>query len=135
MMAIKRLVYDTRLSGGLLLLVFIILWEVLPRYGILYARYFPPFSTVIGALFEGILSTEILRIVTISPSLHLAALGPFSSTPMKEQRASIPSGSIQRGSMELHVSTSSGKWLFQQPFPILSVAFGSVWGLPSSLLQ
>ena len=68
MIAIKRLVYDTRLSGGLLLLAFIILWEVLPRYGIVYARYFPPFSTVMGSLFQGIYSTEILRHAAISIS-------------------------------------------------------------------
>jgi ABC-type nitrate/sulfonate/bicarbonate transport system permease component len=64
----KRLVYDTPLSGGLLLLVFIILWEVLPRYGIVYARYFPPFTTVMGSLFQGIYSTEILRHAAISIS-------------------------------------------------------------------
>lgn len=64
----KKLFYDTRLSGGLLLLVLIILWELLPRYGILYARYFPPFSTVMGALFEGIRSVEIPKHVVISIS-------------------------------------------------------------------
>jgi ABC-type nitrate/sulfonate/bicarbonate transport system permease component len=65
---IKKLFYDTRLSGGLLLLVLIVLWELLPRYGILYARYFPPFSTIMKALFDGIWSTEILRHVVISIS-------------------------------------------------------------------
>jgi ABC-type nitrate/sulfonate/bicarbonate transport system permease component len=65
---IKKLVYDTRLSGGLLLLALIILWEILPRYGILYARYFPPFSTVMGAFIEGIRSAEILRHTAISIS-------------------------------------------------------------------
>jgi ABC-type nitrate/sulfonate/bicarbonate transport system permease component len=68
MTAIKRLAYDTRLSGGFLLLGFIILWEVLPRYGIVYARYFPPFSTVMGSLFQGIYSTEILKHAAISIS-------------------------------------------------------------------
>jgi NitT/TauT family transport system permease protein/sulfonate transport system permease protein len=62
---IKKLFY-TRFSGGLLLLVLIVLWEVLPRYGILYARYFPPFSTIMKALFEGIWSMEILRHAMIS---------------------------------------------------------------------
>jgi len=65
---IKRFVYDTRLLGGLLLFVLILLWEIFPRYGILYARYFPPFSTVMGSLFEGILSTEILKHAAISIS-------------------------------------------------------------------
>ena len=65
---IKKLFYGTRFSGSLLLLVLIILWEILPRYGILYARYFPPFSTIMKALFEGICSTEILRHVAISIS-------------------------------------------------------------------
>jgi NitT/TauT family transport system permease protein len=65
---IKKLFYDTRLSGGLLLLVLIVLWELLPRYGILYARYFPPFSTIMKALFDGIWSTEILRHAAISIS-------------------------------------------------------------------
>jgi ABC-type nitrate/sulfonate/bicarbonate transport system permease component len=64
--SIKRVVYQTRLSGALLLLFLIILWEVLPRSGIIYARYFPPFSTVIGALLEGIRSGEILRQTAIS---------------------------------------------------------------------
>jgi len=68
MTAIKRLAYDTRLSGGFLLLGFIILWEVLPRYGIVYARYFPPFSTVMGSLLQGIYSTEILKHAAISIS-------------------------------------------------------------------
>jgi len=65
---VKKIFYDTRLSGGLLLLVLIILWELLPRYGILYARYFPPFSTIMKALFDGIWSTEILRHTVISIS-------------------------------------------------------------------
>jgi ABC-type nitrate/sulfonate/bicarbonate transport system permease component len=65
---IKQLPYDTRFSGGLLLLVLIILWELLPRYGILYARYFPPFSTIMKAFFDGIWSTEILRHAAISIS-------------------------------------------------------------------
>jgi NitT/TauT family transport system permease protein len=65
---IKKLVYDTRLSGGLFLLVLIILWELLPRYGILYARYFPPFSTIMKGLFDEIWSTEILRHTAISIS-------------------------------------------------------------------
>ena len=65
---IKKLFYGTRFSGSLLVLVLIILWEILPRYGILYARYFPPFSTIMKALFEGIWSTEILRHVAISIS-------------------------------------------------------------------
>jgi ABC-type nitrate/sulfonate/bicarbonate transport system permease component len=64
----KRLVYDTRLLGGLLLLALIILWEILPRYGILYARYFPPFSTVVGAFWEGVRSSEILKHTAISIS-------------------------------------------------------------------
>jgi len=63
---IKRMVYQTRISGCLLLLFLILLWEVLPRSGIVYAHYFPPFSTVVGALFEGIRSTEILRQTGIS---------------------------------------------------------------------
>jgi NitT/TauT family transport system permease protein/sulfonate transport system permease protein len=65
---VKTLFYDTRFSGGFLLLILIVLWELLPRYGILYARYFPPFSTIIKALFDGIWSTEILRHVAISIS-------------------------------------------------------------------
>lgn len=65
---VKKVFYDTRLSGGLLLLVLIILWELLPRCGILYARYFPPFSTIVKALFEGVWSTEILRHTVISIS-------------------------------------------------------------------
>jgi ABC-type nitrate/sulfonate/bicarbonate transport system permease component len=64
----KRLVYDTRLLGGFLLLALIILWEILPRYGILYARYFPPFSTVVGAFWEGVRSGEILKHTAISIS-------------------------------------------------------------------
>jgi len=68
MMKVKRLVYESRLSGGLLLLMLIILWELLPRYGLIYARYFPPFSTVMGAWVEGIQSTEILRHAAISIS-------------------------------------------------------------------
>jgi ABC-type nitrate/sulfonate/bicarbonate transport system permease component len=64
----KRLVYDTRLLGGVLLLALIILWEILPRYGILYARYFPPFSTVVGAFWEGVRSGEILKHTAISIS-------------------------------------------------------------------
>jgi len=63
---IRRVVYETRLSGALLLLFLIILWELLPRSGIIYARYFPPFSTVMGALLEGIRSGEILRQTAIS---------------------------------------------------------------------
>ena len=63
---IKRVVYQTRLSGALLLAFLILLWEILPRSGIVYARYFPPFSTVMAALFEGIRSTEILRQTAIS---------------------------------------------------------------------
>jgi ABC-type nitrate/sulfonate/bicarbonate transport system permease component len=63
---VKGMVYHTRLSGGLLLFFLVLLWEILPRSGIVYARYFPPFSTVIRALFEGIRSTEILRETGIS---------------------------------------------------------------------
>src|SRR5512136_2900590 len=64
--AIKSIVFETRLSGALLLLFLIILWEILPRSGIVYARYFPPFSTVMRALLEGIRSGEILRQTAIS---------------------------------------------------------------------
>ena len=64
----KRLLYDTRLSGGLFLLILIALWEILPRYGLIYARYFPPFSKVAGALLAGILSGEILNNALISIS-------------------------------------------------------------------
>ena len=64
----KKLLYDTRLSGGFLLLVLIVLWEVLPRYGLIYARYFPPFSEVAGALIKGIQSGEILNNAAISIS-------------------------------------------------------------------
>ncbi len=67
-MRMKRFVYESRLSGGVLLLALIVLWEFLPRYGLVYARYFPPFSVVIRAFFEGILSTEILRQAWISIS-------------------------------------------------------------------
>ena len=63
---IRTVVLETRLSGGLLLLFLILLWEVLPRSGILYARYFPPFSTVLGAFLEGIRSGEIPRQAAIS---------------------------------------------------------------------
>jgi len=65
---VKKLFYDTRLSGGVLLLILILLWELLPRYGILYAHYFPPFSAVMGALFEGFRSGEILKHTGISIS-------------------------------------------------------------------
>jgi ABC-type nitrate/sulfonate/bicarbonate transport system permease component len=64
----KRLVYDTRLLGGFLLIALILLWEILPRYGILYARYFPPFSIVVGAFWEGVRSGEILKHTAISIS-------------------------------------------------------------------
>ena len=67
----KKLFYDTRFSGGFLLLILIILWEFLPRYGILYARYFPPFSEVAGALFAGFRSGEILKHAAISISRAL----------------------------------------------------------------
>ena len=66
MRTIERLAYETRASGALLLLFLIMLWEILPRSGIVYARYFPPFSTVMGALFEGIRSAEILKQTAIS---------------------------------------------------------------------
>lgn len=62
----KKLLYDTRLSGGLLLLTLIVLWELLPRYGLLYARYFPPFSEVAGAFLKGFRSGEILHHAAIS---------------------------------------------------------------------
>ena len=65
---LKKLVYDTRFLGGILLLFLIVLWELLPRYGILYARYFPPFSEVVEALFEGFRSGEILKHSVISIS-------------------------------------------------------------------
>lgn len=63
---LKNLLYDTRISGCLLLLVLILLWELLPRFGILYDRYFPPFTTVMGALFEGFQSEEIPRHASVS---------------------------------------------------------------------
>ena len=68
---IKEAVLHTRLSGALLLATLILLWEVLPRSGLLYARYFPPFSTIIAALFEDIRSAEVLRqtAVTVSRAL------------------------------------------------------------------
>ena len=62
----KKLLYDTRLSGGILLLVLAVLWEFLPRYGFIYARYFPPFTDVAGALLKGVLSGEILNHAAIS---------------------------------------------------------------------
>jgi ABC-type nitrate/sulfonate/bicarbonate transport system permease component len=65
---VKTLFYDTRFSGGFLLLILILLWELLPRYGFIYARYFPPFSEVAGALFEGFRSGEILKNAVISIS-------------------------------------------------------------------
>jgi ABC-type nitrate/sulfonate/bicarbonate transport system permease component len=65
---VNKLIYNTRFLGGLLLLILIILWELLPRYGFLYARYFPPFSEVVGALFEGVRSGEILKQAAISIS-------------------------------------------------------------------
>jgi NitT/TauT family transport system permease protein len=64
----KKFIYDTRLSGAFLLLVLVLLWEILPRSGVLYARYFPPFSTVMEALFEGVRSGEILKQAAISIS-------------------------------------------------------------------
>jgi ABC-type nitrate/sulfonate/bicarbonate transport system permease component len=73
--AIKSIVLETRLSGALLLLFLIILWEILPRSCIVYARYFPPFSTVMGALFEGIRSGEILTQTAIS--IYRAFCGYF----------------------------------------------------------
>ncbi|HVN23698.1 MAG TPA: ABC transporter permease [Syntrophorhabdales bacterium] len=66
MHTIRRAILETRASGALLLLFLIVLWEILPRSGIVYARYFPPFSTVMAALFEGIRSTEILKQASIS---------------------------------------------------------------------
>jgi ABC-type nitrate/sulfonate/bicarbonate transport system permease component len=65
---VKTLFYDTRFSGGFLLLILIVLWELLPRYGFIYARYFPPFSEVAKALFEGFRSGEILKNAVISIS-------------------------------------------------------------------
>jgi NitT/TauT family transport system permease protein len=65
---INSIVWDTRFSGALLLLFLILLWETLPRSGLLYSRYFPPFSTVVGALIEGIRSGEILRHTAFSIS-------------------------------------------------------------------
>ncbi len=73
--SIKRVVFQTRLSGALLLLFLIVLWEALPRSGILYARYFPPFTTVMGALIEGIRSGEILR--QTGTSIYRAFCGYF----------------------------------------------------------
>ncbi len=68
---VKKAVFDTRLSGFLLLAILILLWEILPRTGLVYARYFPPFSTVIGAFIVGGQSAEILRhtAVTVSRAL------------------------------------------------------------------
>jgi len=65
---LKKLFYDTRLSGALLLVLLIVLWELLPRLGLVYAHYFPPFSTVMVALWKGIQSAEILRHSAISIS-------------------------------------------------------------------
>ncbi len=59
---------DSRLSGALLLLILIALWESLPRSGLLYSRYFPPFSTVVAAFIEGIRSGEIPRHTAFSIS-------------------------------------------------------------------
>lgn len=47
-------------------MVLFFLWEILPRFGILYDRYFPPFTTVMGALFDGLRSVEIPRHASIS---------------------------------------------------------------------
>ena len=65
---VKKLFYDTRLLGGFLLLILIILWELLPRHGFIYARYFPPFSEVARALFEGVRTGEIIKHAGISIS-------------------------------------------------------------------
>jgi len=64
--ALKRSLYESRFSGIFLIFVLIILWEILPRLGILYARYFPPFSTVVAALWDGVWSAEILKQASVS---------------------------------------------------------------------
>jgi len=58
--------YNSRFTGALLLLLLIAAWELLPRYGLVYAHYFPPFSIVMKALLQGIWSTEILRQSAVS---------------------------------------------------------------------
>ena len=64
--SIKKIIYGTRISGWLLIFLLILLWELLPRLGILYDRYFPPFTTVMWAFSEGIRSMEIPRHASVS---------------------------------------------------------------------
>ena len=68
---VKAILYGTRLSGVVLLAFLILLWEALPRSGVIDPHYFPPFSAVVGALVNGIRSTEILRQTAMSISRAL----------------------------------------------------------------
>ncbi|MGT2475808.1 hypothetical protein [Paraburkholderia terrae] len=47
------------LRGSIAIVAFIALWEVLPRAGWVDATFLPPFSTVLHALFDMIVSGEL----------------------------------------------------------------------------
>jgi NitT/TauT family transport system permease protein len=54
------------LSGGLVLVIFIGLWEILPRAGIINPTFLPPFSVIITTLAGMVVSGEIFTHLFIS---------------------------------------------------------------------
>ncbi|NUY34261.1 ABC transporter permease [Paraburkholderia sp. JPY303] len=60
------------LRGGVAIVAFCALWEILPRAGWIDATFLPPFSTVLGALVEMLRSGELEQHLFASASRALA---------------------------------------------------------------
>jgi ABC-type nitrate/sulfonate/bicarbonate transport system permease component len=67
-----------RLSGWLLVLACLVLWELSARFGAIESTSWPPFTSVVWAMVEGFASGELLRI-TLSTLGRMAAGFTFGS--------------------------------------------------------
>ncbi|MDD1702063.1 MAG: ABC transporter permease, partial [Methanoregula sp.] len=62
-------------SGGIVLIIFLALWEILPRTGIINAAFLPPFSEVLATLAAMTISGEIFPHIFISLERSLFGFG------------------------------------------------------------
>lgn len=58
-----RLLRTTRMSGAALVVLVLALWEGTARLGVVESVNFPPFSAVLGALWRGLASGELVAVI------------------------------------------------------------------------
>jgi ABC-type nitrate/sulfonate/bicarbonate transport system permease component len=57
------LVWDTRLSGVVLVIALLLLWEASVQFGLVQSMNWPAFSAVMSALYAGLASGELERVI------------------------------------------------------------------------